>query len=227
MNCERYRERLMDGLASGADSLDGGIAGHLRICVECRKFYEAQVNLFGAIDAGVRTMMNETVPVSLLPGVRARVAEIGAPQRSWKVAWRFAAVGIAAAMVIGVGLLRQGSEKTNRVTARVPALTQGVREMAPASVPRAQSQAGAVAPKRRQLEVKRVAVPEDGEAKPEVLVLAEERAAFARFVSDLPKDRDVAVALTRQVAETGDKAVEIALLRIDELDVKPLESSNQ
>jgi hypothetical protein len=99
-----------------------------------------------------------------------------------------------------------------------------VGEEAPA--PTVQSQAAA-APKRRQLKIKRVAVPEDGEAKLEVLVLAEERAAFARFVSDLPEERDVAVALTRQEADGNDKTVEIALLRIDELDVKPLESSNQ
>jgi hypothetical protein len=225
MNCERYRDRLIDGLARGENSLGGEVAGHLRACAECKKFYEAQVHLFGAIDAGVRTMVNETVPVSLLPGMRARVAEAGVPQRSWNFAWGFAAVGVAAVMVIGFGLLRPGPEKAGRVTAGVSAFTQGVREEAPAAP--VQSQAAAAAPKRRQMEMKRVAVPEDGEARPEVLVLAEERAAFVRFVSDLPEERDVAVALTRQVAGGNDKAVEIALLRIDELDVKPLESSNQ
>jgi hypothetical protein len=224
MNCEGYRDRLIDGLARGENSLGGEVAGHLRTCAECKKFYETQVHLFGAIDAGVRTMVNETVPVSLLPGVLARVAEAGVPQRSWNFAWGFAAVGVAAVMVIGFGLLRPGPEKADRVAVRVSTFVQSVGEEAPA--PTVQSQAAA-APKRRQLKIKRVAVPEDGEAKLEVLVLAEERAAFARFVSDLPEERDVAVALTRQEADGNDKTVEIALLRIDELDVKPLESSNQ
>ena len=226
MNCEGYRDRLIDGLARGENSLGGEVAGHLRTCAECKKFYEAQAHLFGAIDAGVRTMVNETVPVSLLPGVRVRVAEAGVPQRStWNFAWGFAAVGVAAVMVIGFGLLRPDPEKADRVTAGVSAFTQSVRQDALAAP--VQSQVSAAAPKRRQLKIKRVAVPEDGEAKPEVLVLAEERAAFARFVSDLPEQTDVAVALTQPAADGNDKAVEIALLQIDELDVKPLESSNQ
>jgi hypothetical protein len=183
------------------------------------------MHLFGAIDTGVRNMVNEAVPASLLAGVRARVAEIGVPQRSRKFAWGFAVVGVAAAMAIGFGLLRTGPEKTGRVTAGVPGFAQGVSEAAPTAP--VQSQVAAATPKRHQPGGKRMTVREDGEASPEVLVLAEERAAFARFVSDLPEERDAAVALTRQVADGNDKDVEIALLRIDELDVKPLESLNQ
>jgi hypothetical protein len=225
MSCEEYRDRLIDGLASGADSLDEKVGGHLRTCAECKKFYEAQVHLFGAIDAGVRTMVNETVPVSLLPGVRARVAEAGVPRRSWNFAWGFAAVGVAAVMVIGFGLLRPDPEKAGRVTAGGSAFKQSVREEAPAAT--VQSQVTAAAPKFHAIKLTNMTVSKDGEAMPEVLVLAEERSAFVRFVTDLPKETDVAVALTQPAADGNDKAVEIALLRIDELDVKPLESSNQ
>lgn len=224
MKCEGCRDRFIDGLASGASSLDGEVARHLRTCAECKKFYEAQAHLFGAIDAGVRTTVNATAPTSLLPGVRALVAQTGVPRRSWSFVWGLGAVGVAAVVVIGFGLLKRSPGNANGVTARVPAFAQGVREAAPAAV---QSQAAARVPKRRQLEVKRVAVREDGEERPEVLVLAEERAAFARFVTDLPDEREVAMALTRPAADGKDQAVDIALLRIDELDVKPLESSNQ
>jgi hypothetical protein len=170
-------------------------------------------------------MVNETAPTSLLPGVRALVAQTGVPRRSWNFAWGLGAVGVAAVVVIGFGLLKRSPGRADRVTARVPAFTQGVREAVPTAP--VESQVAAGVPKRRQLEVKRVAVREGGEARPEVLVLAEERAAFARFVSDLPEEREVAMALTRPAADGKDRAVEIALLRIDELDVKPLESLNQ
>jgi hypothetical protein len=225
MSCEGYRDRLIDGLASGESSLDGDVTGHLRACAECKRFYEAQVHLFGAIDSGVQTMVNEAVPVSLLPRVRRLVAEAGVPRQAWGFAWGFAAVGIAAMVVIGVGLLRRNPENAGGVTARVPAFTQGVREAA--RVAPVQSQVTAAAPKFHTIKVKNVIVPNDGEARPEVLVLVEERAAFVRFVTDLPKERDVAVALTRPATDRNDEAVEIALLQIDELDVKPLESSNQ
>jgi anti-sigma factor RsiW len=225
MSCEAYRDRLIDGLASGESSLDGDVAAHLRTCAECKRFYEAQVHLFGAIDSGVRAMVNETVPASLLPGVRGLVAEVGVPRRSWGFAWGFAAVGVAAVVVIGAGLLRRNPENAGGVTAMLPAFTQGVREAA--QVAPVQTQVTAAAPKFHTIKVKNVTVSKGGEARPEVLVLAEERAAFVRFVTDLPEERDVAVALTRPATDGKDEAVEIALLQIDELNVKPLESSNQ
>jgi hypothetical protein len=225
MSCEGYRNKLIDGLARGENSLDGDVAGHLRTCAECKKFYEAQVHLFGAIDAGVRTMVNEAVPASLLPGLRRLVDEAGAPRRSRGFAWGFAAVGIAAVVVIGAGLFRRSPENSGGVKARVPAFAEGVREASRAAP--AESQVTAAAPKFDTIKVKHVTVPNNGEAKPEVLVLEEERAAFARFVTNLPEAGDVAVALARPAADGEAAAVEIALLQIDDLDVKPLESSNR
>jgi anti-sigma factor RsiW len=225
MSCEGYRGKLIDGLASGEAAPGGEVAAHLRACRACREFYEAQVHLFGAIDAGVRTMVNEEVPASLLPGVRARVAENGTPRRSWNLGWGFAALAAAAVVVMSIGLPRRGSETTGKVAGRAPAVGMGMNEVPRiAPVP---LQAAATAPKHLTMGAKRVAVSEDGEVRPEVLVLAEEHAAFVRFVTDLPEERDVAVALTRPAADGKDAAVEIALLQIDELDVKPLESSNQ
>jgi len=74
MNCERYQDKLIAALASGEKSLDLDVAAHLRACAECGKFYEAQVQLFQAIDSGLRAVVNERMPASLLPGVRAQIA---------------------------------------------------------------------------------------------------------------------------------------------------------
>ncbi len=60
--------------------------------------------------------------------------------------------------------------------------------------------------------------------EPEVIVLAEEREAFAEFVAEVPQEPSVALALTRPSPESADEPLEIALLRIDGLEVKPLES---
>jgi hypothetical protein len=225
MSCEGYQDKLVDALASGEGGLGGDLATHLRACAECKKYYEAQVHLFGAIDAGVRMMVNEEVPASLLPGVRALVAENGAPRRHWNLGWGFAALAAAAVMAMSVGLPRRASETTGKVAGRVPTVSKGMNDAA--RVAPMPQQAAAAAPKRHTIKVKNVTVAKGGEARPEVLVLAEERAAFARFVTDLPAERDVAVALTRASTDGKDAAVEIALLQIDELDVKPLESSNQ
>jgi hypothetical protein len=225
MNCEEYQDKLVDALAGEERALGGELAAHLRGCAECKKFYKAQVYLFEAIDSGVRAMVNETVPASLLPRVRARVAEAGLPRRSWGLRWSFAGVAVAAVLFISVGLLRRGPENTSKVSDRSPTVAQGMRGATGATP--AQPRVITAAPKHHTTEAKIVTVPMETVTAREVLVLAEERAAFVRFVTDLPEERDAAVALTRPATEAKDEAVEIALMQIDELEVKPLEPSNR
>jgi hypothetical protein len=93
MSCEGYRDRLIDALAGGEGSLGGDMAAHLRECAECKKFYEAQVHLFGAIDSDVRAMVNVAVPASLLPGACARIEKT---RMAWAwVPWVVPAAGVA------------------------------------------------------------------------------------------------------------------------------------
>lgn len=223
MSCERYRDKLIAGLADGQTPLDGDVAMHLRGCQECKRFYEAQATLFEAIDSGVRSMVNETVPSSLLPRVRAGVVDVELPRRSWGIAWGFAAVAGAAVLVIGISLLKQIPERITKSSVGPSVVEPAVHGLTSAT----QSQVSAGGPRRHVRLTRAARVPKESANTPEVIVLAEERAAFARFVSDLPEEREVAVAFTRPAARPGDEAVEIALLQIDELEVKPLESSNR
>ncbi|HTB93899.1 MAG TPA: hypothetical protein VK728_13785 [Candidatus Sulfotelmatobacter sp.] len=225
MSCEGYRDKLVDALASGEGSLGREVAGHLLLCAECKKFYEAQVHLFGAIDSGVRAMVDETVPLSLLPRVRARVAEADTPPRAWRLTWGFAAAAIAAALIVSVGLLMWKPDDANKFPDRSRVVAQDVRSAA-AAMPKQLPQPIATAPKHAAANARLGRVPKETAPASEVLVLAEERAAFARFVSDLPEVGDVAVAYTRPAMDVDDEAVELALLQINELEVKPLESSN-
>lgn len=225
MICEEYRDRLVDALANGESSLAGDVVVHLRGCAECREFHAAQVHLFRALDSGVRLMVNETVPASLLPRVRARVAEAEMPRRMWGVGWGFAAVVAAAVLVIAISFLKRSPESVSKLSGGPPVVESGVHGVTRATP--AQSQGSAVGLKSKATRRKAGRVPEENANGPEVIVLAEERAAFVRFVTDLPEEKDVALALTRPAAGEKADAVEIALLQIDELDVKPLASSNR
>jgi len=106
MSCEGYRGKLIDALASGERSLAGDAAAHLRTCAECMSFYEAQVHLFRAIDSGVRAMVNEVMPASLLPRVRARVGEIGVPRRVGSGYWVPICAALAFVILLGIFLVR-------------------------------------------------------------------------------------------------------------------------
>jgi len=69
--------------------------------------------------------------------------------------------------------------------------------------------------------------PAPAEPVPEVIVLAEERQAFAKLVAELPKEKEVALALTRPAPAVPDVPVEIALLMIGIVEVKPLEVTQE
>jgi hypothetical protein len=222
MSCEGYRDRLIAMLASGESAVAGDVAMHLRACAECKKFYETQVSLFGAIESGVRAMVNLTVPASLLPRVRAQTAETGVRRGMRSVSWGFATFAVAAVLLASIGLLRRNPENTSKVSEPSPFAAKGMF-----GVPQVFPGVVAAVPKCHSTETKTATVPRQTVKTPEVMVLAEERAAFVRFVTDLPEERDVAVAYTRPATEAKDEAVDIALLQIDELDVKPLESSDR
>jgi hypothetical protein len=59
--------------------------------------------------------------------------------------------------------------------------------------------------------------------QPQVIVPPDERQAFARFVSALEKRSEVAVALTAPVPEKKNVVVGIEPLRIEDIELKPLE----
>ena len=225
MNCEGYRDRLIDGLARGGSPLDGEVAGHLRACAECNRFYEAQVHLFGAIDAGVSAMVNKTVPASLLPGVRARLDEQGATRRTWIPAWTFAAVIAAVAIVaVGGGYLWRQPERRPDSSRSGAIATQRIANPAPLVQAAGMPVTSSPIPKRRRASPATTASLAT-EPMPEVIVLAEERQAFDRFVSALPRRSNVAVALAHAAPAAADTGVEIALLEIGDLEVESLEAT--
>ena len=106
MSCERHRKKLSDALAGGAVALSENVAAHVRACAGCREFYEAQKHLFGAVDTGVRAMVNEAVPASLLPGVRARMEEVRTRRLDWRPAWGVVAI-VGMILLIGFSFVRQ------------------------------------------------------------------------------------------------------------------------
>jgi len=220
MNCERYKEKMVEALASGESSLARDIAIHLRACEECKRFYEAQVNLFGAIDSGVRAMVHETVPASLLPRVRARIEEVRTPRLVWRPAWSVVAIA-AMILVVSLGFVRRSGSLRDAGLTKAPTAVATRTEIVPFAATSREAASTAVNPRRRPGNNTETRIDRPTEV-PEVIVLAEEREAFVRFVARIPVDPQKAVALTRPAPPQQDLPVEIALLQIEKLKVKLL-----
>jgi hypothetical protein len=225
MSCERYQSKLVDALASGEGALGGELVTHLRACAECKKFYDAQMHLFGAIDSGVRAMVNETVPTSLLPRVRVRMEETRAPRLVWRPAWSVVAIG-AMILVVSLGFVRRSVPPRDAGQTKAPTAAAIRTETVPFAATPTKAASWAVNPRRRPRNKAETRIGRPMEV-PEVIVLAEEGEAFVRFVARIPVDPQKAVALTRPAPPQQDLPVEIALLQIEKLKVKLLEPTTE
>jgi hypothetical protein len=99
MNCKSIRAELIKGLAPDETPLTVEFVMHLRECAGCRAFYESETRLYRSMDAGLRCMVNEAMPPSLLPTLRARVVAADSG-RSSNLDWRVAALVVTTAAIL-------------------------------------------------------------------------------------------------------------------------------
>ena len=98
MPCEPYQNTLIEAVASST-APQGELRAHLATCAACRTAFSQEESLFSSIDQGLRAAANADVPASLLPRVRARLADEVAPSRSWRFP-SFVLAGAAAMVVV-------------------------------------------------------------------------------------------------------------------------------
>jgi len=224
MNCQQCQKRMLESLAAGEAQLAQELAAHQQCCPSCRPYYEMQLRLFRSMDAGLQAMANEEIPPSLVPAVRARLEQHPVPGHAWLPSWSLALVAAVAMLAVGISYVRHGPESQPRFS-QSASVTSGSAANPERPAPRSEKSVNAR--HKPNLASSTTLSPTASEAMPEVIVLAEERQAFARFVAELPRERDVALALTRPAPAVQDDPVEIALMQIDNLEVKPLESATR
>jgi hypothetical protein len=109
MPCEDYREALIE--AAATDSLPSReLRLHLDACASCRAASSEELQLFAAIDSGLRTAANAEVPASLLARVRVQLDDRPVRRRAWVPAGvvMAAAVAVVAVIVFVRGFERDG-----------------------------------------------------------------------------------------------------------------------
>jgi hypothetical protein len=217
MNCKLAQEQIKEKLASADSGLPPKVRAHRDGCRDCQAFYEKERNLHSALQRGLGNIMNPVIPASLVPRVRVRLEEPSVRQSAWILRLVFATAALAILLVFS-GYLNRKPEDQPQAThlevvsgsnsgSTLPALP--ARNTLVASKPRTEKHAN---PRS------------SSHALPEVIISVEERQAFARFVARFPEDRHVAVALVRPASVEADSPIEIALLDLGSVEVKPLES---
>jgi len=221
MNCTNARKEIIDATASRESALPVDLHQHVRACHTCRAFFATQASLAAAVDSHLQFIANESAPPSLLPAVRARIAHETVSRRRI-FAWQFATFAVAVVLLVAVGIRMLRSD-TN---ARLPGAVAQITPESPIANRPVSPQVEEPAPKTSGVAAagRKASIPTHSSST-EVLVLPEEQQAFRRFVSHIAQDQNSAKALAA-AADRADAPVEIALLAITNVEVKPLEGTD-
>lgn len=221
--CEDYRTALTDAAAASVQP-SPELRSHLDACASCRTVFTQELQLFSAIDTGLRATANSEVPPSFLPGVRASLENASASQRRWVPFLIFAAA--TAAIVLTVFIAARPRHAINDNQAKqilaVPSREKSVtldREVAgtPAVVTSLRSH-------HVQQRRESTSPSSASSSQLEVIVPPDEREAFARFISTQQKRSDVVIAVVTTAPANKDKPLSVEPLEIAELEVTALES---
>jgi hypothetical protein len=192
MNCDRYKNALLDAAASHEEPGDK-LAHHLEVCAQCRAAFRTEQELLSRIDDAIRTRVNEDPRPGFLAQIRSQLSRVPHAQPESNPVWAVAAAALALVLVVVYPMinLRQPGLQGNSKVATI----RGVQDTAPPQFGRTSNRNSAVRP--RQLSGKRTAVKGAAAQEPEVLVPPDEQRAFAQFVARVQGRDAMAEAVVR------------------------------
>jgi hypothetical protein len=224
MPCQDYREALTEAAATGS-APSRELRSHFDVCESCRAAFSEELQLFAAIDTGLRAAVNSELPPSYLPRVRASLENDSASPGRWMPFLIFAAASAAIVLIVFIAA-RPGHRRSNELARQ--ALPAPSRQKPETSAQSEAPGAPRVAASSRSYhaEARRNSAPANfaSPAQPEVLVPPEEREAFARFIGSQPERNEVLVAVVAPAADNAAAILSVKPLEILELEVKPLEA---
>lgn len=220
MFCESWRVTLGAAVLSG-ETLPREARLHLAACGACREAFAREEQLLACIDDGLCSVANAEAPSSLLPRVRAAIAQPSAPA-TWRVPiWAFAGAGL----LVLLGIVYEGTRAPHPAPFQQPIAAV----VPPEATPQASSQpstpfVATAARHAASLRIASLAAP--ARREPEVLVSGEEQANLQLYLNRL-RTRNVNNAAPLIITgEAQIKPLEIASMEFPQLSIKPLESDD-
>jgi hypothetical protein len=214
--CEDYRIALTDAAAAAVQpSIE--LRAHLDACGSCREAFREELQLFAAMDSGLRVTANAEVPASLLPRVRAELNQRHVPQRSWVPAG--AAMAAAVALVAVIVFVRGFGRDTVPTN---PPLNSFANNISPAEIQRDPPVVAAIettSPRAKNKTVRAAKTAPVAQAEGvAVVVPAGQKQAMDALLAGVRHGQVKADVL---IAENSEKTLED--LQVSPLDISPIE----
>jgi hypothetical protein len=221
MTCEKYREALIEGAATGGE-LEGSLADHLEVCTQCHARLQRERWLFAAIDDALRAKVNEKPQAGFLAGVRAHISKEALPRPRWSPMWALAGAVLAVALIaVAHPWTRPPKQPVEAGSLKAPTIrtqqTLEVGQSGRGSTEDSDAPGGARQHLTRPSVAKRVA-----RRQPEVIVPPDEGKAFAEFVARLGQRDEVAQAFASPATDENSEPFQIPPVVIAHLQLKPL-----
>jgi hypothetical protein len=226
MSCRRYKDRLIEAAAQGA--FDSELQVHLQSCGACMETYQRELELFVAIDGGLRTSAGEEIPASFMPRVRAQLNHEERPVAKKLSPVMIGALAMAAAAIVLV--VHDGRRTILEPEQRNPSVAQiqtqiagnGSATTAAVQVAAPEVVGAAVHNGRRRKGAVPVGSRQTGNTATEIIVPGDQQVLLARYAERLRRGRNSVAVVRNENEPTETEPLQIEMIQIAELDVKPL-----
>jgi hypothetical protein len=230
MTCHHYKQALLELAARCAEPAPD-LHAHLQACSSCRSAFENERNLFASIDSCLRSSTNAEIPSSFIPTVRAQLQrESPAAQGSARITnpllWLPAIGATAIILFIFPRLERRIKPQptaehfaTKRIESPVATATTTANPSRATSTSittavRERSASKAIRPDKNLVRA--------GSTDPEILVPPDQEILLARYADQFRWHHQSSATLLTEVAPDQTAPLQVPLIQIAELDVKPL-----
>jgi hypothetical protein len=223
MNCKSCQDALR-GLVAGGSEPSAELRAHLQLCADCKAFFERERSLFAAMDTGLQVSANTALPSSFFPQLRVRINAPRAPFQN-PVSVRKVILVAAAAAVLALSVVRLHHRTAGQPAEVTPGgglqpaaevLSSPVEPEHPIVDSPLQPRSGVV-----RAENRRQSTPTKDPAT-EIIVPAEQEVLLARYAEQLAHRRKVPARMSDDALSAATKPLEVDLIQIAQLDVKPL-----
>ena len=236
MICDHYQHALLELAARGADP-DPGLFAHLQACSSCRSAFENERSLFASIDSCLRSSVNAEIPASFLPTIRTEVQRElqreSQPSRGngrvTDLLVRASALAAAAFILFIFARLdrrvkpqsRDDQLATQRTESPVaPSTTAAAKQLQGSSHQITNSNRNGLASKAVSILNKNSFQTKNSE--PEILVPPDQEILLARYADQFRRHHRSSSTLLTEIAPDQKGPLQVPLIQIAELDVKPL-----
>jgi hypothetical protein len=233
MICHHYRQTILELAAAGPETkADPKLQAHLQTCSSCRSAFENERSLFASIDSCLRSSTNAEIPRSFIPTVRAQLQRESPAARVERITNPlFWLPAIAAAAIILFIFASQDHRVKSQPTADQVATARIESPVATATTTASPSQA-TTAPIHRSSNGKRhpsdaIISPDQNPVRasssaPEILVPPDQEILLARYADQFRRHHQSSATLLTEVAPDQTAPLQVLLIQIAELEVKPL-----